>query len=123
MTLNALRGLIGGGVDWDVRLERTELLPGRSAGGEVRLTARQALACRGVVAALVATEQWRHRQTRTDAQGHVSTQVVTETHQLQRLPVQLRGPTDFAAGEQRTLPLAMPVPGLGRRPSKARSPD
>ena len=101
------------GVGWEIRLERDALLPGTVVKGRVMLTASGATSGRGVVAALVATEQWRHRQTYTDGQGHAQTRTVTQTEELQRLPVQLSGPITLGAGERREFGLAVPVPPLG----------
>jgi len=101
------------GVDWELRLERDDLLPGTTAKGRVTLTARDGIAGRGIVAALVATEQWRHRETYTDPQGHVQTRTVTATDELRRLPVQLSGPITLGTGERREFALDVPVPPLG----------
>jgi hypothetical protein len=101
------------GLSWEMRLERDRLLPGTLARGFVSLTASGGASGRGLVAALIATEQWRFRQTYTDGQGHVQTRTVTETDELQRLPVQLSGPITLGAGERREFDLQVPVPPLG----------
>ena len=102
-----------GGVEFEVDLERTELLPGRLVAGVVRLRFRDAKAVRGIVAALVATETWQWRQTTTDGQGHTTTRTVTEHDELQRLPIQLAPAGSHAAGETREFALELPVPPLG----------
>jgi hypothetical protein len=101
------------GLTWEVSLERDQLLPGTTAKGRIVLTASGVTAGRGVVAALVATEQWRYRQTTSDGQGHTTTRTVTRTEELQRLPVQLSGPITLTAGECREFDLEAPVPPLG----------
>jgi hypothetical protein len=101
------------GCDWELRLERDDPLVGTTARGRVSLGARDGIAARGVIAALVATEQWRYRETYTDSQGHVQTRSVTMTDELQRLPVQLSGPITLAPGERREFDLEVPVPPLG----------
>lgn len=101
------------GVDWELRLERDDVLPGTTVKGRVALAAPDGIAGRGIVAALVATEQWRYRESYTDSQGHVQTRTVTTTDELLRLPVQLSGPITLAPGERRELDLEVPVAPLG----------
>jgi hypothetical protein len=101
------------GLAWEVSLERDHVLPGTAAKGKVVVTASGGTAGRGVVAALVATEQWRFRQTTSDGQGHAQTRTVTRTEELQRLPVQLSGPITLSAGERREFDVEVPVPPLG----------
>jgi hypothetical protein len=101
------------GVDWEVGLERDLLLPGTTATGRVTLVARGGTEARGLVAALIATEQWQYDETTTDAQGHTSSHTVTRTDELQRLPVQLDGPIRLGAGERREIDFEVPVPPLG----------
>ena len=101
------------GVDWELRLERDLLLPGTSADGHIALTARDATSGRGLVAALIATEQWQVRETYRDAQGNTQTRTVTRTEELQRLPVALSGPITLGAGERREFDVQVPVPPLG----------
>lgn len=102
-----------GGVTFELELERADLLPGRLTAGKVKLTFRDRVDMRGIVAALVATEQWQHEETTTDAQGHVSTHIETERHELQRLPVALAAAGHFEAGRTVEFPLELPVPPLG----------
>lgn len=102
-----------GGVDFEVRLDRAELIPGRLASGSVRLTFRDGTECRGIVASLTATEQWQWRRTDRDSEGRTTTRTVTERRELQRLPVRLAGPSTHAAGEVAEFPLKLPVPPLG----------
>jgi hypothetical protein len=101
------------GLAWEVSLERDQLLPGTTAKGKVMVTASGGTAGRGIVAALVATEQWRFRQTTTDGQGHSQTRTVTRTEELRRLPVQLSGPITLTGGERREFDVEVPVPPLG----------
>lgn len=101
------------GVDWELDLERDDLLPGTTARGRLTIAPRGTLEARGVVAALIATEQWQYQETYTDAQGHVQSRTATKTEALQRLPVQLDGPVRMAAGERRELAFEIPVPPLG----------
>lgn len=101
------------GIDWELQLERDHLLPGTTARGRVALTAPDRIAGRGIIAALIATEQWRHQESYTDAQGHTQTRTVTRTEEHRRLPVQLSGPIALAAGERREFDLEVPVPPLG----------
>jgi len=101
------------GVHLEVTLERANLLPGRLAAGSVRLTFERDMECRGIVASLIATEQWQFHRTDRDSQGHTTTRTVTEQDELRRLPVLLEGPGSHAAGETREFPLELPVPPLG----------
>jgi hypothetical protein len=101
------------GVDWQLQLERDDLLPGTTAKGRIELTARGGIEARGVVAALVATEQWQFEESYTDAQGHAQTRTVTKTDELRRLPVMLSGPLVLGAGERREIGFEVPVPPLG----------
>jgi SpoOM protein len=101
------------GVTWTVELERRDLLPGRLVNGTVRLQFHDDVDSRGLVIALVATEQWQHEETHTDSQGHVSTSTKTERRELVREPVQVLGPAQFRRGEARDVPIQLPVPPLG----------
>jgi hypothetical protein len=101
------------GVDFELSMDRRELLPGQLATGTVRLTFRHATEFRGIVASLTATEQWQWRRTTQGANGQTTTQTVTERHELQRLPVMLEGPGSHVAGDVRDLRLELPIPPLG----------
>lgn len=101
------------GVDFELTLDRANLLPGRLASGGVRLTFKHGMDCRGIVASLIATEQWQWRQTDRDSEGRTTTRTVTERHEHQRLPALLEGPGHHAAGETREFRLELPVPPLG----------
>jgi hypothetical protein len=101
------------GVAWTLNLERDDLIPGQLARGRLRLSVHDDLRTRGLIMALVATEQWQHQETHTDGQGHTSTRTVTSTDELLREPVQLLPPTDLHAGETRDLAFEVPVPPLG----------
>lgn len=101
------------GIEWTVELERDDLLPGTLVRGTVRLAARREIEARGVVAALVGTEHWQWDRTTTDSNGHTRTETVTERRELQRLPVRLLADITLAKGEERELPLEVPVPPLG----------
>ena len=102
-----------GGVDFEVDLERTEVLPGRLVAGAIRIRFRDSKSIRGIVAALIATETWQWRQTTTDGQGHTTTRTVTEHDELQRLPIQLAPAGGFAEGQALEFSLELPVPPLG----------
>ena len=101
------------GVDRELRSATDALLPGTAAQGHVTLTASGGTEGRGIVAALVATEQWRYRESSTDGQGSTRSRTVTRTEEHRRLPVQLSGPITLGAGERRELGFEVPVPPLG----------
>jgi hypothetical protein len=101
------------GVDFELTMDRPELLPGQLATGTVHLTFQHAVAFRGIVASLTATEQWQWRRTKTDSNGQSTTETVTERHELQRLPVMLEGPGSHVAGDTRDFRLELPIPPLG----------
>jgi len=103
----------GGGVDLEVELERTDLLPGRLVAAVLRLTSRDNREVRGAYATLIGTEHWQFHRTERDANGTTTTRTVTQREELPRIPVQLLGPTTLAAGERRVLPFELPVPALG----------
>jgi len=101
------------GVDFELSMDRSELLPGQLATGTVRLTFQHAIVFRGIVASLTATEQWQWKRTTHGANGETTTQTVTERHELQRLPVMLEGPGSHGAGDKREFRLELPIPPLG----------
>ncbi len=101
------------GVDIELHLDRDDLLPNTAAQGSVTIVPRQTLQVRGIVAALVATEQWRYRETYADGQGHTQTRSVTKTEELLRLPVVLSGPVDMPSGMPQVHAFEVPVPPLG----------
>ncbi len=102
-----------GGADFEVTLDRGALLPGRLVAGGVRIVFQQEIEVRGIVASLIATEQWMWQKTDRDSKGHTTTRTVTERVELQRLPVLLAGPGTHAAGEILEFPIALPLPPLG----------
>lgn len=102
-----------GGVDWQLELSRDDLLPGRLADGQVRLTAGDAVEARGLLVTLRGQEHWRYDVTTTDAEGHTHTETRTGRASLPPEPVMVSGPLRLAAGETRTFDLSLPVPGLG----------
>ena len=102
-----------GGVDFELTLHRRELLPGRLAAGVVRLTFQRDVEVRGIVASLIATEQWQWERTDRDSQGHTSSTTVTEREELRRLPIMLDGPATHSTGDTREFRLELPVPPLG----------
>lgn len=108
---NLAKGLMG--VEIDVELERTTLLPGRSVACTVTVRARSGIAARGVEVALVAVEQWQYDVTVTDSEGRTRTETRTGREELRRVPVRVSGPVVFAAGEARTFEADIPVPPLG----------
>jgi hypothetical protein len=101
------------GVDWELNLDRVDLLPGTATSGSVALVARNGTDGRGLIAALIATEQWQFQQTTTDSQGRTSSHTVTETKELQRLPVQLADQLTLGPGERREFAVEVPVSPLG----------
>lgn len=103
----------GGGVDLELELERTDLLPGRLAAAVLRISSRNDREIRAAYATLVGTEHWQFHRTERDANGTMQTRTVTDHEELPRIPVQLLGPTTLAAGERRVLPFELPVPALG----------
>ena len=101
------------GVDWELNLDRVSLLPGTTARGSVALVAAHGTDGRGLIAALIATEQWQFTETTTDAHGRPSSHTVTKTEELRRLPVQLADQLSLAPGERREFAVEVPVPPLG----------
>jgi len=101
------------GVAWQVDLDRDRLLPGRLVDGTVGVTADDDTDARRLLVTLIGVESWQHEETTTDGQGHTTTRTVTSTAELPRVPVELAGQLHLAAGESRTFPLQIPVPGLG----------
>ena len=101
------------GIRWTLDLERDALLPGRLVNGHLRLEFDRNVDARGLVIALVATEQWQHTETYSDGQGHTHTRTKTERRELIREPVQVMGAATFHKGETRELELQLPVPPLG----------
>jgi hypothetical protein len=59
------------------------------------------------------TEHWQFEQTHTDAEGRVRSETVTRREELPRIPIQALGAVTLASGEQRELPISIPVPPLG----------
>lgn len=101
------------GVRWHVQLDRAVLLPGRLVRGRIALVAERGIAAREVEIALIGEEHWRHRETRVDAKGNTTTEVVTSRRELPRVPEVLHGPLVLAAGERWEAPFDLPVPPLG----------
>jgi len=101
------------GVEWQLELERTALIPGRLVAGRVTVTADNEVDARGLIVALRGEEHWQHRVTTRDAQGHVSTHVETERRDLVHEPVQVEDTVHLAPGESRTWTFELPVPPLG----------
>jgi hypothetical protein len=101
------------GVAWQLELERDRLLPGRLVSGRVTATANDDTDARRLLVTLIGIEAWQHEETTSDGQGHSTTRTVTSRAELPRVPVELSGPLHLAAGETRTWPLQIPVPGLG----------
>jgi hypothetical protein len=102
-----------GGVAFELSLDRRELLPGQLAAGNVHLEFLRDVEFRGIVASVIATEQWQWRRTDRDANGNTTTHTVTERHELQRLPIRLEGPGSHTGGEVRDFRLELPIPPLG----------
>lgn len=102
-----------GGVDWHVELDRALLLPGSLVNGRLRILARNGIEARALVLGLAGQEHWRHRVTRTDAEGHVTTEVVRSTAEPIREPVRLVDIVRLAPGELLERPFELPVPPLG----------
>jgi hypothetical protein len=102
-----------GGAAWRLTLDRSNLLPGRLVEGTLEIAARRAVEARAVVVALIGREHWRHRVTRTDAQGNTHTEVVTSREEHRRVPVNLHGPLSLGAGETWQAAFELPVPPMG----------
>lgn len=102
-----------GGVEWHVELDRAVLLPGRLVSGRLALHATGDVDARQLIAALVGEEHWRHEETRRDADGTTSTEIVTSRDELRRVPEILHGPLRLAAGERWVTPFDLPVPPMG----------
>ena len=68
------------GVDFELSLDRALLLPGRLTTGGVRITFQRGGEVRGIVASLIATEQWQYESTDHDSDGHTTTN--TETRRV-----------------------------------------
>ncbi|MDQ2966601.1 MAG: hypothetical protein M3R57_12220 [Chloroflexota bacterium] len=100
------------GVTWTLDLDRDALLPGQLTKARVHLEVGKDIEARGLVAALIATEQWQFRQ-RQGSGKNSRTVTVTEHEELRRVPVMLLGPTNLKAGEVRDFDFEMPVPPLG----------
>jgi hypothetical protein len=103
----------GGGIDLELELERTDLLPGRLTAAVLRLTSNSSREIRGALATLVGTEHWQFHRTERDANGHTHTRTVTDHAEMPRVPVQLLGQTTLAANQRAVLPFELPVPALG----------
>src|SRR5262249_22733459 len=101
------------GIDFRLDLETDRVLPGRLARGDLHMDFRDAIEVRGIVASLIATEQWQTEETTTDANGTTHTETETHRHELQRLPVMLAGSGRVEAGESRDFRVEVPVPPLG----------
>lgn len=103
----------GGGVELELALERTDLIPGRLVPGELRIMVGSGLEIRGAFVALVGVEHWKYQVTETDAEGRPRTRVVRREAELPRVPIQLSAATTLGEGISHKLPFEIPVPGLG----------
>lgn len=101
-----------GGLDWELSLERDDLLPGRLVAGRVRATARKDVAARAIVATLRGVEHWRYETTSSNGETTTTT-VHTGREDLPAVPVRLSGPMSLATGEGIDLPFELPGPPLG----------
>src|SRR5829696_7761718 len=101
-----------GGSDWQLELQRDDLLPGRLVPGRLRLTARKDVEGRGVVVTLRGEEHWKYEVTTSDGKT-TTTKVHTGREDLPRLPVRVSGPLALARGETVDLPFELPAPPLG----------
>jgi hypothetical protein len=101
------------GVDWELELDRADLLPGRLVAGRVTLTARTRVAARRLLVTLRGREHWRYEVTSRDAQGGTHTSRRTGREDLPAIPVQVAEPVALAAGESRTFGFELPGPSLG----------
>jgi hypothetical protein len=101
------------GVEWQLELERSTLLPGRLVGGRVTLRAMRNVEARGLQVALVANEHWRYRVVHTNAKGQPRTEVRTGWEELIRQPVAVEGALRLAAGATWSKSFEVPVPPLG----------
>lgn len=101
------------GTSWHLELDRSILLPGQLVDGRLRVRADRPVEARGLLLSLTGIEHWRHRVTRTDAEGHPQTEVVTSTGEPIREPIQLAGPISLSAGETLERTFQLPVPPMG----------
>lgn len=101
------------GVDWQVELEQTPLLPGRLVAGRLTVTARDRVTARALLVTLRGEEHWRYEVSTTDGQGHHRTETRTGTEALPAVPVRVSGPLELVAGETRSFDIEIPVPALG----------
>ena len=102
-----------GGFELELDLDRTDLLPGRPVSGTLRVTAPRGGAIRGARVVLAGAERWRFDRTTMGANGQTHTEIATGEEDLPSIPVEVMGPTTFAAGEPRSVDFQVPVPGLG----------
>jgi hypothetical protein len=102
-----------GGFDLQLELESTDLLPGRLVNGTLSITSGDANEIRGSRVTLAGTERWRYDLTTTDGNGNSRSETLTGEEDLPAVPVQILGPTSFAAAETQHVPFQLPVPGLG----------
>ena len=102
-----------GGFELELDLDRTDLLPGRPVSGTLRVTAPRGGAIRGARVVLAGAERWRFDRTTMGANGRSHTEIATGEEDLPSIPVEVMGPTTFAAGESRSVDFQVPVPGLG----------
>jgi hypothetical protein len=101
-----------GGLDWELELERDDLLPGRLVAGRLRLTARKDVAGRGMIVTLRGEEHWKYEVTTSDGKT-TTTRVHTGREDLPALPVRVSGPLNLVRGESLDLPFELPGPPLG----------
>jgi hypothetical protein len=101
------------GVDLELTLDRSELLPGTLVDGHLAMTSNDGTSIRSVQAVLRATEHWQYERTTPRAGGGVQTETVTKREELRRVPVALSGRLVLEPGRPVELPVELPVPPLG----------
>jgi hypothetical protein len=102
---------------WTVQVDPPILLPGRKATVALRYTPDHDHESRGASAVLRCVERYRYSrtQTRTGANGSVTSHRVTKTgeEELARLETSLAGPGRFVRGQPETWQFEVEVPGVG----------
>ena len=101
------------GVAWHLELAGSLLIPGTLVDGLVRIRSAKPVAARALVVGLVGVEHWRHREQRTDAQGHTTTEVMRSTAEPIREPVTVVAPVTVGSGEVLERRFQLPVPPIG----------
>ena len=97
-----------GDLEWNLEVDRGDLIPGRLVAGRVRLTARDDVRGRAVMVTLRGEECWKYI-----VHNGKSSSIVEDQADLPAVPVRLSGPIELARGQSLELPFELPVPALG----------